>query len=206
VVAGADRWDVAVGGARGPVAARLVALHVVERAPSMVPAAAVDAARGPATFAVTARIGVARGVQADDLAATVAGLEIAAAGRWWWSAGVEWQRGVTRDPDPGAPVASSLWIGRAQAGVTLGRVELGAGPLAGRLHVDTGASADAWLVGVGAAARARWPVGGGWSITASAGADAYRHRVEVRFGAQTVATTPRVAFSGGIGLSRELGR
>lgn len=212
VVAGADRWDVALGPARGRDAARVVALHVIERGP---PGATLDAPepppppppRAPSSRGwLTLRLGATRGVDHTDLTAGTFGLDGASPGRIWWGLAMELQADLPHDPDPGLPVDGALYKVSAFTGVRGGGLEAGVGATAGMLIFDGLDLERTYVLGASAQVRQRWPLGRGWFVAATAGATVYDHRVEIRYQGQTVASTPRVSLDGSFGLSRELWR
>ncbi len=216
VTAGSDRFGLALGGARGRVAARLVALHVIERGPSTVepaptviePTIATQAAprRKRKTEFLTARFGLTRGVQRDDLTATVVGLELQSTGRIWWGQMHELQRSFTRDPDPGGPVTTVLYRFSLGVGVRHRNLLVGAGPVVGLLWINGETPATSRIWGATAMARGRLPLGDRWAITAGIDLTVFAHRAEVQFHGDTIATTPQTAVTGSLGVTRELGR
>jgi hypothetical protein len=209
VVAGADRWDVELGGAHGRVAARLVALHVVERgAPGsdLADLAPPTPAKRGKHDLFTLYGGLASGLEPTDLTSTLIGFDGATTGPIWWSAHGGVQRSLGTDPDPGDPVHATLIKLSVLIGIRRGPVEVGAGPTLGGLLMD-GVQLDRyWLFGACAVARARWTIAGPWSITAGVDATAFDHRVEVRASGETIASTPRVALDWTLGITRELSR
>lgn len=210
VVHGADRWQVELGAARGAVAARLVALHVVT-APGLAPPRdepAVVPVEDPGWFesgrvAIAGR--VAGGAGDTEVTSRGIGLELSTRGRTWIGAGLEWQRGTVSSPVL-APTVVSAWRARVTVGITRGPIEVAAGPLVRRLDVDAAVGAQTWNAGAGALARVRWTLAPRWSMSAALGVDVYRHRVEVRRGDELVAGTPRAAFTAALALARDLGR
>jgi hypothetical protein len=215
-------WEVAVGGARGPSAARLVALFVIEpaAAPAIAPPSGapetfapiavgrgvtVDAPRSVSrTWWVTFGTGAARGAQSDDLVAVAASLELATArGPWLAAVEISLQASQPSDAGAGEPVRTTLTQVRAAGGVRVGSVELLAGPIAGTIFLDNVPSRrSATMLGVGTAARWRHVLGDGrWSLQGGVGVDGYRHRIVVSADDQRIASTPRVALSAIAGLS-----
>ncbi len=209
VIGPGGRWDVELGEARGRAAARLVALNVLGGdggAGGDVAAPARAASRPTRDLALTVSGGASRGVGADDLAATVLAVDVTTGGRWRIGAGLEWRAAIEATPTGADPVDGQTWLARALIGRTIGRAELTAGPLVGRLRVDSTVGAAAWLAGATVAVRTSWTIAPGWAVVVGAGGDGYRHRIEVRRAGQVVATTPRVALAATVGLRWELGR
>jgi len=218
------RWEIKIGAARGETAARVVALYVVELAPraavggSAVPAAAAAVPAAAAAPAAEVRVSApppggyryrlaalgvgSRGVRAGDFASVGGAIEVTRTGRWIAGGGIAWQRGLTIDREPGLPIHADLVRARAVGGVALGPVELVAGGFAGRIRVDGGTGEiGGWASGLTAEARVMARVSPAWSIAIAAGAEVFRHRIEVRFGDARVGASPRAALGGGIGLA-----
>lgn len=206
VVGPNGRWDVELGEARGRAAARLVALNVLGGDGGDIAAPARPGSRPARELALTVSGGASRGVGADDLAATVLAVDVTTGGRWRIGAGLDWRAAIEATPTGADPVDGQTWLARALIGRGFGRAEVVAGPLVGRLQVDSTVGATAWLSGAAVAVRAGWAIAPGWSMVVGAGGDVYRHRVEVRRAGQVVATTPRVALAATVGLRWELGR
>lgn len=208
VVGPNGRWDVELGEARGRAAARLVALNVLgdDGGDVDIVAPARPAARPARALALTVGGGASRGVGAADLAATVLAVEVTTGGRWRIGAGLDWRAAIEATPTGAEPVDGHTWLARALIGRAFGRAEVVAGPLVGRLRVDSTVGATAWQSGAAVAVRAGWAIAPGWTVVVGAGGDGYRHRIEVRRAGQVVATTPRVALAATVGLRWELGR
>jgi hypothetical protein len=200
-------WDVDIGAARGTIAARLVALNVVAAIEADLAGrpGAAPVASG-AGWSVSGQAGARRGLGGDDLTSVLAGVEVARDGRWWLAAGLDGLADLRAAPPGAAPVDGRSWLVRATVGRRIGAVTVGVGPLVGRVHVDSGAHADAWQAGLTAVARGRWTASPRWSVEVGLAVDGYRHRVEVRRDDRVVAATPRVAVAATLGLRRELGR
>jgi hypothetical protein len=80
--------------------------------------------------------------------------------------------------------------------------ELVAGGFAGRVSVDGGTGMiQGWALGLAAEARVRARVSTAWSIVLAAGAEVFRHRIEVWLGDARIGATPRAALGGGLGLA-----
>lgn len=225
------RWEIQIDGVSGEMAARIVALHVVEladgplaageaKAAPMVPPALDPAAsvRDPAAPAAkvhvrgtgrakrgyrVAALGVgSRGVRADDFVSVGGAVRVTRTGRWVADGGIAWERGLTIEHEPALPISTNLIRARAAGGVAFGPLELVAGGFAGRVHVDAGTDMiREWAVGLAAEGRVAAHVSGALSIMLAASAEVSRNRVEVRFDDVRVGATPRVALGGGIGLA-----
>lgn len=206
LVLAARRWEIPLGPERGETAARVVALYVIELSEPPLEISGAERAAAPppggARYRVAA-LGVgALGIRAGDFTSVGGAFEVTRVGRWVTSAGLSWQRGLTIDRDPGAPIRAELFRLRGMAGVALGQAELVAGGFAGRMIVDGGTGViDGWALGAAAELRATAPVAAGWSIAFSAGVEVFRHRVEVRLEEDRLGATPRVALAGGVGLA-----
>jgi hypothetical protein len=213
-VSAGDGWsDVEIGAAQGAIAARLVALTLVadlelSRGPVLDVAVAPVAPVAPGTpgWSVAVAAGARTGIGSDDLTSMLAAIEVTGGRRWWLAGGFEWHEDLRSAPTGAEPVDGSGWLARGLVGHRLGVVELGVGPLAGRVQLDSGVRVRAWQLGVGAVARAALPITSRWTLLLGAGADGYRHRVEVRRDDIMVAATPRVAVAATVGLRWEPGR
>ena len=190
------RDHVELGGAHGPAAARLVALHLVDAAEIDAPPAIPP--RAARRIAVAS--GVGRGTSAIDL--TMLALRVDATwgrGPWRWGASAGWLHGLAKAEDPAQPVDANISIVRAVAGAGVGRVELVGGPaLVAYTSVAAGVT---W--GLGGGARVRLAGTARWSAIASLDADVFGHRVVVAFDGVDFAATPRVAVTAALGIRWE---
>jgi hypothetical protein len=150
-----------------------------------------------------AALGVgSRGVRAGDFTSVGGAIELTRAGRWIAGGGIAWQRGLTIEREPGAPIRADLIRARAVGGVAVGPAELVAGGFAGRVSVDGGTGMiGGWASGLLAEARVAARVSAAWSVVIAAGAEVFRHRIEVRLEDARIGATPRAALGGGIGLA-----
>lgn len=212
VVGAGAQWHVEIGGARGSLAARLVALNVLDSGRvelPVEPAATPAPVRAPRRLTVTVHGGARRGTAAHDLTATVTGaeLDVDVRARVWLGGALELHEDLARAPAGAATVDGGAALVRVLAGVRLGALDLGAGPLAGRVHVDHGDERSrGWQLGVAAVARAQLPLSARWALVAALGVDGYRHRIEVRDDGDTLAATPRAAVTATVGVRWQSGR
>jgi hypothetical protein len=194
-------FRITLGGARGRVAARIVAAHVADlrASPSRAPAAAL-AVRERGHLDVSASAGLGGGLQARDLLALRVAAEVRGGGTWRWMAGIGWIRGAGGDARLGA---TDLGLARAGLGLAAGRLDVTTGPLLARYHVDGGAAAG-WTPGWHGGVRLRAFEAERWRIHATLDGEWLQHRVVVRVDGEPVAATPRVALSAGLGIGWEL--
>jgi hypothetical protein len=196
-----------LGGTRGPAAARLLAMQLLEVSPPGL--AAEVPARVERATAVTPRragdpallvaIGGGRGVRGVDMTMTRVRLEATTtAAGFRVGAGAGWVHGLADAVDPTQPVGADLAIVGPLIGRELGALQLVAGPIGGRYRV-TGASG--WLWGVTATARVRVARTGGWHVWVGADAELLDPRVVVRFDGREVAATPRAALYGELAIA-----
>jgi hypothetical protein len=224
-------WDVVVGEARGSAAARLVALHVVDRqglgAIALPPPARVAAAPSPTVLdedldeptieaAVAEPVvhgpwvvfgaGVTRGPASTDLAAFTASIEIGGERERWIAAG---EVGV--DLSGASPDAGDVrWVmprGRLNLGRRFGSVQILGGVLVGQMFLaNVPDRPSATMVAVGGHARIVQPIGNGpWRLVAGFGVDAYQDRLVIRRMGVEEASTPRFSLAGTIGFSKDVG-
>jgi hypothetical protein len=199
--AGNQRVD--LGAARGPAAARLVALQLaplgveLDVAPGVVRSAVVP---GRGTWRLGVAAGGGRGVAAIDFALTVLRIDaVGGTGRWRWGGGVGWLHGLARTPDSTEPATADLGLLRAFAGVAIDRFEVIAGPELVPYRVT--AASPGITVGAGAGVRARLGGGPRWQAIASVEADGFLHRVIVQRDGVQFAATPRVALTAALGIA-----
>jgi hypothetical protein len=204
----AGRQHVELGPARGVAAARLVALHLAEPGDAVdLPAAELVAAAPPVAVAPTWRLslvtGVGRGAAAIDFGLLAVRADATRAhGRWRYGASLGWLHGLAQAADPTRPVGADLGIARIAAGVALGRVEVVAGPALVVHRVSgSGSSGASW--GAGGSVRARLLGVDRWSVIATGDVDVLGHRVVVARDGAEFAATPRVAFTGALGVRWE---
>lgn len=219
-------WQVAVGDARGSVAARLVALHIVDRdelgalalpPPSIdlddpdddAPPLTTVATTAPATQRawLTFGSGATRGFDGTDLATFIGAIELGGE-RESWLAAVEASVDTSATSTDAGDVRWVMPRARASLGRRLGEVEILGGVVLGQMffsNVDDRSSAT--MVAIGGRARLSLPVGRGrWRVVGGVGADAFHHRIVIRRIGVEEASTPRVSLSASVGLSMELGR
>jgi hypothetical protein len=191
-------FRVALGGARGPVAARIVAAHLADlRALPPPPPPPVSAARPH--LEVSAGAGISGGAQSRDLTSLRAGVDLRGGRAWQWMLGAAWTRGAA---DPVA--ASDLVIARTGLAVASDRFDVATGPLVGHYRIDDGAAAG-WTAGWHGGLRVRAVESGRWRLHATLDGEWLQHRVVVRLDGAPVAATPRVALSAGLSIGWELG-
>jgi hypothetical protein len=198
------RQRVELGVARGPAAARLVALQLTlsSALPVPLPAPAVSARASTAhvpdwTFDLAA--GGGRGVSAHDFVWTAVQADaIATLGPWRWGAGLRWLHGLARDAAGGASPGADLGALRAAFGVAAGRFEVIAGPALVGYRV-AGASRVAF--GAGGELRVHLPGGTRWHTMAGAQLDVLLHQVVIERDGVALASTPRVAVTALFGIA-----
>lgn len=197
----AERID--LGGARGPAAARLVAVYLAE-APE--PALATVEVRAPARRSRPVWLRVAaiagRGAASDDLAliGPEAGVRTGR-GRWQLGAELAWLHGQAADP--GAAVRANLGLARIAIGAQVGAVELTAGPTLGRYGVG---ARRGWMRGGHVDAAVRVVGGATWRVRVGARAELLDPRVEVRLDGRAFTATPRLALTGAIAFEWAVAR
>jgi hypothetical protein len=227
-------WDVVVGEARGSAAARLVALHVVDRDAlgdiSMPPpqtrtrvAAApsrtvldedLEEPRIEATVAdsvgrgpwVVFGAGVTRGVGGTDLASFAGSIEIGGERERWIAAG---EIGV-HVSGSSADAGDVRWImpeARLNLGRRFGSVEVLGGVLVGQMFLSNVPDRPSTtMVAIGGHARIVQSIGNGpWRLVAGFGVDAYQNRLVIRRVGVEEASTPRFSVAGTIGFSKDVG-
>lgn len=199
---GAQRVE--IDGARGPAAARLVALQLTLSSAPPVPLPALAGARREATprppaWCFDLMVGGGRGVSARDLPlATVRADAIATLGPWRWGAGLTWLHGLAPARDSRPAIDADLGALRAVFGLATGRFTALAGPglMGYRVAGATGAAFAA-----GGELRVRLPGGAGWHTTAGAQLDVFFHRILVARDGAPLASTPRVAVTATFGIA-----
>jgi hypothetical protein len=200
----AGRQRIELGTARGPAAARLVALQLTlsSALPVPLPTPAAEAVReSPAApdWTFDLMVGGGRGASPRDFAlAAVRADAIATLGRWRWGAGLGWLHGLA--PALAGPTAVGADLGalRAGLGVAAGRFEVLAGPALMGYRV-AGASGVAF--GAGGELRVRLPGGAGWHTMAGAQLDVFFHRIMIERDGMPIASTPRVALTALFGIA-----
>jgi hypothetical protein len=201
--AGGQRVELGV--ARGPAAARLVALQLTLSSalpvPVPAPAGATDRASIPRapdwTFDLT--VGGGRGASASDFAlAAIRADAIATLGPWRWGAGLGWLHGLAPALDGPTSTTADLAALRAEVGIAAGRLGVLAGPALVGYRV-AGASGVAF--GAGGELRVQLPGGVRWHTTACAQFDVFFHRILVERDGRPVASTPRVALTALFGIA-----
>lgn len=196
---------VEIDGARGPAAARLVALQLTLSAAPPVPLPAPTAVapgeatpRPPAwTFDLT--VGGGRGVSARDLSLAAARADaIATLGHWRWGVGVAWLHGLAPARDGRPAIDADLGALRVAFGVATGRFAALAGP--GLMGYRVAGAAGAAFA-AGGELRVRLPGGVGWHTMAGAQLDVFFHRVLIERDGAPLASTPRVAVTAMFGIA-----
>lgn len=195
-------WQrVELGVARGPAAARLVALQLTLSSALPVPAPAALAVHEPAhepDWTVDLAAGGGGGLSAHDFVLTAVRAEaIATLGPWRWGAGLGWLHGLARTGAGGVSVSSDLGALRAGFGVAAGRFAVLAGPALVGYGV-AGASGVAF--GAGGELRVRLPGGAGWHTLVCAQLDGFFHRIMVEHDGVPLAATPSVALTAMFGI------
>ena len=225
-------WQIGVGDARGAAAARLVALHLVDRAALGTialppPRVAVAPSRTPlledltdepepATSPVVPagssrwlalRTGATRGTSSTDLSGLLATLELGGE-RASWIAAAELGAQVSGTSSDAGDVRWVMPHVRVSGGRRVGAVELLGGVLLGRAFLaNVPDRPAATMVALGGSARTSWPIGRGrWRLVTGLGADAYHHRIVIRRLGVEEASTPRFALTATVGLTVVPGR
>jgi hypothetical protein len=196
-------FRITLGGARGRVAARIVAAHVADLRASPSPSRSLAptlAVPERGHLEVSASAGLGGGLQARDLLALRVAAELRGGGTWRWMAGIGWIRGAGGDGRLGA---TDLGVARTGLGLAVGRLDMTTGPLLARYHVDGGA-ASGWTPGWHGGVRLRAFAPSRWRIHATLDGEWLQHRVVVRVDGEPVAATPRVALSAGLSVGWEL--
>lgn len=201
----AGRQRVELGGARGPAAARLVALQLTlsSALPVPLPAPAArtvgEAVPSAPGWTFDLMVGGGRGASPRDFAlAAVRADAIATLGPWRWGAGLGWLHGLAPALDGTTSTGADLGALRAGVGVATGRVGVLAGPALVGYRV-AGVSGIAF--GAGGELRVQLPGGAGWHTTACAQLEVFFHRVVVERDGVPVASTPRVALTALFGVA-----
>jgi hypothetical protein len=198
------RQRVALGAARGPDAARLVALQLarfgVESAPvTGAPPPGVDAVSGP-SWTLGMSGGGGHGVAAIDFALTELRADATdRSGLWRWGLSAAWLHGIGKAPDQRNPASADLGPIRMFGGLGAAGIEVIAGPEFVAYRVT--AADPGLMVGAGGGVRVRVAGGEQWHAIASADIDGFLHRVIVERGGVQVAATPRVALTAALGVA-----
>jgi hypothetical protein len=209
-----------LGAARGPAAARLVALQLAmlqlaTRGISPEAAGAATAvAEAPADADWTLGLGAGggHGAAAVDFALIALRADaLHSRGSLRYGASVTWLHGLARSPDasalaaagiamPAAPDVATADLGIARAAVGLGNrwLSMVAGPELVGYRVSR--ASPGMTAGIGGGVRARLVGAARWQAIAGADIDAFRHRVIVARDAIEFAATPRVALTALVGL------
>ncbi len=198
---------VALGGRTGTDAARLIALAIADLA-QVDPLAASDEA-GPAGLdprgggrsgrpPTSVELAVVGSAAAWSAPMAAVGLDVAAArGRWLVAAALGAGKLVDGDLRLGGGTA------RLGAGVRAGRLDVRAGVVLVPVWVSNGAGDRTVLVGGGASARLRIPIGPDLRLVLAAGIDVFATRtqytVQSTVGSMVTLSTPWVAPWGGAG-------
>lgn len=200
--AGGQRVELGV--ARGPAAARLVALQLTlsSALPVPVPEPGVTA-RAPIPRApdwtFDLRVGGGRGASPRDFALAAIRVDaIAALGPWRWGVGLGWLHGLAPALDGPGSISADLGALRAGVGVAAGRFGALAGPALVGYRV-AGVSGVAF--GAGGELRVELPGGARWHTTAGAQLEVFFHRIVVERDGQPAASTPRVALTAVFGIA-----
>jgi len=220
VAASGRSWEIEIGPASGPAAARVVALYVIElgvdvvigdapadappgAAPLRIPAVSVPmSAEAPGRYRLAVLGMGSRGMDAGDLAWAGGAIEVTHLGPWIAGGGFAWQYGLPIARAVGMPISAELFRARLVGGVALGPLELVGGGFAGRLFMTSGSDVlGRWSTGLVGEARAALPVSSTWAIEIATDAELFRERIEVRFGTDSIGATPRTALGARIGLA-----
>jgi len=184
--------EVALDGLTGETAARMVALAADDLMLDELALPPVEP-RVAAPRIITVGV-VGAGAAWDDLFGAVT-LDVARA-RGSWLAALD-LGGATL---VGGPINLSAAVVRLSAGYRLGYVELRAGATFAPLVVSDGDGDSTVLVGGGASARLRIPLGGGLRAVLAAGVDVFATRTQYLVEGMPTLTTPRTAPWFGAGI------
>lgn len=196
-----------LGTARGPSAARLVALQVAplgpepatSTAPMVVDTRVATPIRDPG-WRLGLTTGGGHGSAALDFALVALRADATRGrGAWRWGASLGWLHGLARTPDRTDPATADLGIARAAAGIANDEVELMLGPELVAYRVT--AASPGVTAGAGGSIRLRLAGGSHWQAIASADVDGFLHRVVITRSGVPFAGTPRVAFTAALGVA-----
>jgi hypothetical protein len=210
---------VELGAARGPAAARLVALQLARLqlatrgiAPEAAGEAAVVAGAADPGWTLGLGAGGGHGAAAIDFALIALRADaLHSRGSLRYGASVVWLHGFARSPDAGALAAAGIAmpatpdVATADLGIVRAGIGLGHGgwsAVAGPELVGyrvSGASSGI-TAGIGGGVRARLAGAARWQAIAGAEIDVFRHRVIVARDTVEFAATPRVALTALVGL------
>jgi hypothetical protein len=209
--------QVELGTARGPTAARLVALYLVETGSAIdlpAPAGGVSAmgvsamgiatveARSPSSWHLDIASGIGHGAASIDLTMlSLHGEAIWRRGTLRWGGSLGWLHGLAKAADPTQPISADLGVVRAVAGLGVGRIEIIAGPELVAYRVGTTGSKLGF--GAGGGVRAWIARIGRWRVIAGCDVDVFNRRVVAALDGVQFAATPRVAISAMLGLRWE---
>lgn len=200
------RLQVDLGAARGPTAARLVALQLVPMSlelslapPSALPPAPRTGEDHGWMFGLTA--GGGRGIEGTDLGVVaVRGDAMWASGSWRFGGSVGWLHEI-RGADQGMPgVTADFAAIRAVGGVAVGPFELVAGPELAPYHMA--GTPSGVTVGAGGSVRVLLLQSQNrGQAFATADLELFAHRLVVESGGVELAATPRAMVTVAVGLA-----